>query len=357
VGAEKLKSRQNIALINMRKILGTLFFLLVILVTGCKKDEPSPEYTIVNNGNAGVSSLTDTEDGSALEVVQAVPSVSGETYPVNIPIMFFLNDKIYLNSITDNFTVTVNGKVVGGTIYVNEASNGYAILIFTPADEFGVGKEIMITLKTGIQDDGGNGFTEDFVFTFTTESSAAGNFDENKSFESGNTGVTFVGDGAILSGAHGSVSPQDGSKFCAITSGSQLVSSGNAVGDASSMVILGPINSNITSFSFKYDFISSEFNDYVGSIYDDCAVITAVGPNGAYSESITSVNTVGTANTQCVNFADLPDAGDDYAGHTGWKNSTLTLSNVGTPAYVIFTVTDVSDHIYSSALALDNFTY
>lgn len=356
---KNLRVGKIITLINMKRSFELFIIFLVITVTGCKKDEtPAPEYTIVNNGNAGVTSLADTNDETALEVVQAVPSVPGESYPSNIPIMFFLNDKIYLNSIVDNFEVKVNGKIVGGTIYVNEASNGYALLIFTPSDEFGGGKEVVITMKTGMQDDGGNGFTVNFEFSFTTQSSSAGSFDDNKSFESGNSGVTFVGDGAILTGTHGSVSPQNGTKFCAITSGDLLVSSGYSVGGTSSLAIIGPINTNLASLSFKYDFISSEFNDYVGSEFDDCAVVTVTGPNGAYTGIITSVNILGFAgNTQCINFAGFPDDGDGYAGHTEWKDKTLTFPSVGTPAYVIFTVTDVADEILSSALALDNITY
>jgi len=356
---KNLRVDKIITLKNMRTNLGVLFLLLVIMAAGCKKEETPPtEYTIVNNGNAGVTSLNDTEDETGLEVVQAVPSVSGVSYNQNIPIMFFLNDKVYLNSIVDNFIVTVNGTEVGGTIYVNEAANGYAILIFTPSDEFGAGKTIMITLQEDILDDGGNGFTEDFEFTFNTESSSAGNFDENKSFENGISGVTFVGDGAVLTGTNGSVSPQNGSNFCIITSGDLLVSSGYAVGGTSSLAIIGPINTSLSSLSFMYNFISSEFNDYVDTEYDDCAIVTVTGPNGAYTKFITSVNLLGSAgNTQCINFAGLPDDGDSYAGHTGWRNETLTFSNVGTPAYVIFTVTDVADKILSSALALDNITY
>jgi len=345
----------------MIKSIQFILVFLVILAFGCKKDEDgssAPEYTIVNNGGAGTTSITDVDDDEPLDVAQAVPSESNEAYPKNIVIMFFLNDKVYLNSLVDNFIVTVNGTIVGGTITVNEASNGYAILIFTPAKEFGAGKEIVVTLKSGIQDDGGNGFVTDFEITFTTTAGSAGSFDDNTGFENGDLGVTFMGDGAILSGTHGSVGPVSGSKFATITSGNALVSSGYAIGGATSMVILGPIDTDVSSLSFDFDFVSSEFNDYVGSIYDDCAVFTICGPNGAYSELIASVNTIGDiGNTQCLNFAGLPDAGDGYAGHTGWQHKTLSLDDIGSPAYIIFTVTDVSDLIFSSALTLDNISY
>lgn len=345
----------------MKKSIQFVLFALVILAFGCKKDDDgagAPEYTIVNNGGAGTTSITDADDDEPLDVVQAVPSESNEAYPKNIVIMFFLNDKVYLNSLVDNFTVTVNGTIVGGTITVNEASNGYAILIFTPTKEFAAGKEIVVTLSSGIQDDGGNGFEEDYVIIFTTTTGASGGFDDNTGFENGDQGVAFIGDGAILTGTHGSIGPVGGSRFATITSGYALVSSGSAVGGASSMMILGPIDADISSLSFDFNFVSSEFNDYVGSIYDDCAVFTICGPNGAYSEMIASVNTIGDfGNTQCFNFAGLPDAGDGYAGHTGWQHKTLSLDDIGAPAYIIFTVTDVSDLIFSSALTVDNVNY
>ncbi len=347
----------------MKTLLKSLFILLILFTLGCKKKDDSsntenPTYTIVNNGNAGSSSISDTEDETALDVAQAIPSVSGETYPVNIPIMFFLNDKVYLNSIIDNFIVKVDGTVVGGTIYVNEASNGFAVLIFTPTKEFGANKLIIVTLKKEILDDGGNGFPSDYVIQFYTESIASGSFDSNKGFENGTAGVTFIGDGTVLSGTHGSVSPLGGTKFGAITSGDALISDGSAIGGASSMMILGPINTSISNLSFYFDFISAEFNEYVNSIFDDCAVVTITGPNGTYSGSITSVNTLGTGNnTQCINFDNMPDDGDAYAGHTGWVNKTFSFTNVGSPAFIIFTVTDVSDEILSSVLTIDNISF
>lgn len=335
----------------MKKLLTIFLFSVLIMTFGCKKEDPpppEPTYTIVNNGDAGVTSITDVGDQVPLEIVQAVPSVSGASYPLSVPIMFFFDDKIYLNSLEDDFIVEQNGTTVGGTITINEAANGYAILTFTPSQAFSADADITITIKKDVEDDGGNGLVEDYILTFTTIAGSTQSFDTNKSFESGTTGVFFMGDGAVLSG------------FGVITSGSQLVSSNSAIGGASSLMLLGPINTALTSLTFQYDFGSSEFNEYVGSEYDDVAVITIYGPKGSYSAIITSVNLIGTNNFQNTGsggFAGLPDAGDNYAGHTDWVSKTYSFSNVGTPAYIIFTVTDVSDHIYSSALAVDNISY
>jgi hypothetical protein len=342
----------------MKKLLTIFLFPALIMTFGCKKDKtPQSVYTIVNNGDAGVTSITDAQDQSELEIVQAVPSVSNASYPSTIPIMFFFNDKIYLNSLNDDFTVEQNGKIVGGTITINKAANGYAILTFTPSQPFSVGADITITIKKAVQDDGGNGLFEDYVLTFKTVAGATESFDSNKGFESGTTGVLFMGDGAVLSGTQGSVSPGGGSKFGVITSGNLLVSSGSSIGGASSLMLLGPINTDLSSLTFNYDFSSAEFNEFVDSEFDDCAVVTIYGPKGSYSVVMTSVNLIGTANTQTTGFAGLPDDGDTYAGHTGWVSKTYSFPNVGTPAYIIFTVTDVADQIYSSALAVDDISY
>ncbi|NRA92368.1 MAG: Ig-like domain-containing protein, partial [Psychroserpens sp.] len=307
-----------------------------------------------------VNGATDGSDAIPLRIAQAVPSVQNVTYPKSIPIMLFFDDKIDLNTIRSNFKVTENGLDKGGLITINEAANGFAVLTFAPANGFSPNSEIVLTLSDGFNDDGGNSFESglDYVLSFLTDGEPLGSFDDNGSFENGTDGVIFLGDGNILQGAQGCVSPTDGNSFAAITSGSQLVSGGDAIGDASSLMILGPISSGVSTVTFDYNFLSSEFQEFVDSIFDDSAVVTVLGDSGAYSEFLTSVNTVGTANnTQCDGFANMPDNGDDYSGETGWITKTINFDNVGDSAFIILTVTDVSDQIYSSALTLDNISF
>lgn len=356
-----------------------------------KNDDNSPSkdtgplsYNVITNGNAAVTSITQEDnDHMPLQIVQTIPSFSnmsvasvkstsprrstttksvqtrvGETgtFPANLPIMFFFDDKIYLNSVEDNVVIKADGQQIYGTIVINEGSNGYAILTFTPWAEFQVNSRIEIEVKAGLQDKNGNSMAAAFNLIYEVSPKAEGEFSGNKGFENGTSGILFIGDGSILDGTHGSIAPQEGSKFAAISSGDGLVSSGYAIGEATSTMILGPINSKIGTLSFQYDFISAEFNEYVDSEYDDVAMITVSGPKGAYSEFLTSVNRVGT-NNQTFTGLGMPDDGDEYAGHTGWLSRQITLDDVGTPAYITFIVTDVSDHIFSSVLAIDNLNY
>lgn len=379
---------------NLRKIWIIIALALPLLISSsCSKDkdpvddEEEIDYTqfsIINNGNGAVTTI-DPSDTKTLEIVQTIPSFTGGssyssmksstvrqsannlkaitddvpsgTFPANLPVMFFFNNKLYLNSVKDNVEIIVDGENVKGTIAINEGANGFAILTFTPWKEFKVNKSISVTIKKEIQSKGGIGMLEDVNLLYQTMQGASGNFDGNGNFEKGTDGVMYIGDGSRMQ-AKAPLTPQQGQWYSAISSGSRLVSGeGMAVGGASSMMILGPINKDITSLNFHYDFISAEFNDYVDSEFDDCAMFTITGPKGSYSEFITSVNTIRFDNKAFTGFPGMPDDGDNYAGHIGWVKREIKFDKVGTPAYVTFTVTDVSDLILSSILAIDNIDY
>jgi hypothetical protein len=313
-------------------------------------------YTVINNGNAAVSKI-DTTDKIALSIDQAIPAVSNQSYFANTPIIFFLNDKVLLSSIYDNIVVMQDQVKVKGTIYVNESYNGNAIITFTPTDAFATGSTISIVLKKDIQGQGGNKLLGDYVISYKTLAPSLISFDENKDFERGMSGVAFSGDGGLISGKFGSEKPFQKSRYVAISTGSAIISTNTAIGNISSMMYLGPISSDISSFSFEYDFISCEFNEYVGKRTDDAAIVTIYGPKGSYTERITSVNQVGVAGNTADTIPKLPDGGDNYVGHTGWLRKSISFKNVGTPAFIIFTVTNVADKQLTSILAIDSLAY
>jgi hypothetical protein len=351
--------------------LSYLFTITTFMVSCSSSDSndstPTPEtyYKIVNNGNGGVTSITDNSDSATLKIAQAIPSVSNVPYPANIPIVFFFDDKILLSSITEeSFIVTENDVQVTGTISINEGSNGFAIFNFTPKTQFAANANIKIRLTSGLKDDAGVGLETEQIYEYTTSAvanrmSGTSSFDGNYGFENGSAGVNFIGDGNII-GTSGCISPFGGSQFACLTSGNGLVSTSSAIGGASSIMIVGPITgaTDITSLSFKYNFLSAEFQEFVDSIYDDTFIAIVFGANGAHSEFINSVNTIGLAgNQQCGNFPGMPDDGDAYAGSTGWLNKVLNFANVGSEVYVAFIITDVSDEAYSSVLGVDDISH
>ncbi len=338
------------------------------LLVGCSgNDDMAPvpaiaesaSYKIINNGNAGVSSASDASDATPLNVAQAIPSVFGRVYPSNMPIVFFLDDKILLSSITtQSFIVKENNVAKGGTISINAASNGFAIFTFTPKHAFSPNAAIDITLTTDLKDDGGNGFQTPVTYHYTTAAVQSGGFETNGGFENGMDGVNFIGDGNLMASPQGCMAAFEGTHFGVISTGEHLVSANNAIGEASSVMIVGPIAAPVSSVTFSYNFLSAEFQEWVGSEYDDSLVVIVYGDDGAYTQMINSVNLIGLdGNAQCTGFPGMADAGDDYYGATGWLQQTMTFPSVGANAHVIFIATDVADHIYSTIVGIDDVVF
>ena len=316
-------------------------------------------FTIFVNAGA-VTEITPTGSTAPLRIVQTIPSFreadsEDNTYQADAPVIFFFSDVIYLGSLEDNIVITADGIPVDGTIVINEGAGGYAILTFTPAEVLPDGAEVAITMRQGLMDGGGNPMSMDLNLSYITEEGSQTIFRRsNFGFENGYDGIIFSGDGAI-SVARGSLLPFEGSYYAAISTGTNLVSdAGTAIGLRSSQIQLGPIMEDFTSLSFYYDFISAEFNEYVGSRYDDTAMITIYGPLGVHTEVITSVNIVGYDNHAFAGYSGMPDVGKDYAGHTGWQYFFIDNIEIGSPAFIIFTISDVGDDHLSSILAVDD---
>ena len=326
--------------------------------SGTPSASPSVFTVMVNAG--AVTEITPTGSTEPLRIVQTIPSFReaespDNTYQADAPVIFFFSEAIYLGSLEDNIVITADGIPVDGTIVINESAGGYAILTFTPAEALPDGAVVEITMRQGLMDGGGNPMAMDLNLSYITEEGSQTIFRrDNFGFEAGNDGVIFSGDGAI-SPARGSLLPYEGNYYAAISTGTRIVSpSGIAIGLRSSQIQLGPIMEPFTSLGFYYDFISAEFNDYVDSEFDDTAIITIYGPYGVYNEVITSVNIVRYENSRFSAYPNMPDDGDEYAGHTGWQFFRIENIDAGTPAFIIFTISDVGDDHLTSILAVDS---
>jgi len=322
-----------------------------------REERPVSNFTIVTNGNGTVDVINETNDNTPLLIVQTIPSfdsVEDNYYPSNAPVIFFFNDKLYIHSIEENISLTSDGNPINGTIVISEGANSFAVLTLTPNDPLPAGKNVSVLVGNQIQDGSGNRMLSDVNISFVTVLGSETNFNpDNYGFEAGRSGVYFTGDGDIDS-TKGDLVPFEGNYYAAISTGEQIVSKdASAIGSTSSQILLGPIQQSFSTLAFHYNFISAEFNEYVGSKYDDNAMVTILGPSGSHTEIITSVNKVRFNNFRFSNYPRMPDEGDSYAGQTGWLRHKIDNINVGYPAYIIFTVTDVSDDIYSSILAID----
>jgi hypothetical protein len=145
------------------------------------------------------------------------------------------------------------------------------------------------------------------------------------------------------------ISCTEGNYMAGISTGN--VFGGEALDFTTSVLSSGPISVPVGSNNiyFYYNFVSEEFDEFVGSQFDDVFNLSIVGPGGSHSEIVTSVNIVGVDYSYPVNFGGLTDA-----DQTGWIFKTVDISALGSPITISFTVSDVGDEGYTTAVLIDN---
>ncbi len=156
----------------------------------------------------------------------------------------------------------------------------------------------------------------------------------------------------------GPIEPVHGSKMAMLTtgvgSGENVYISGGTEGSYLSQTFKIPEGAE--TLSFYYNFVSEEPMEFVGSKYDDkfSADIYDVNDNNILQASFESVNTSSWTAVSGINF----DGGDSTCYETGWKKVNIDVSEC-TGAFVSlrFSVTDVGDSIYDTAVLLDNICF
>ncbi|MEW5849461.1 MAG: hypothetical protein AB2A00_11640 [Myxococcota bacterium] len=103
---------------------------------------------------------------------------------------------------------------------------------------------------------------------------------------------------------------------------------------------------------FDYDFLSQEFDGYVGSVFDDTFSVTVAGAGGSYTETVTTVNLVGVAASVPVNVP-----WDTAFQHTGWRTHRVDLRGLEGDLTITFSITDVGDSAFGSVALLDNIRF
>lgn len=103
---------------------------------------------------------------------------------------------------------------------------------------------------------------------------------------------------------------------------------------------------------FWYNFVSEEYPEFVGSIYDDSLKIKLVKPDG--TEIILVQESINTTNFELVSGIDF-QGGDTTVGQLkgGWREVSKTIAvKKGSGSYTIV-VEDAGDDIYDTAVLLD----
>jgi len=116
------------------------------------------------------------------------------------------------------------------------------------------------------------------------------------------------------------------------------------------------IQSGVTSIpiKFEYNFVTEEYPEWVGTIYDDALRITLTAPDG--TETVLATESVnGSSFTMYTDSPaiDFP-GGDNTVGQTGWKPASAIIPvTQGSGTYRI-KITDAGDDIYDSVVLIDN---
>mgnify|MGYP000131099764 CR=1 FL=1 len=295
----------------------------------------------------------DSSDQTTFQLIQPFPTSGSTNVNPKAPIILFLDDLINPSTVSDS-TVTVNagsGQIYG-YIAGSTSESGNTILTFSSPDGLPENTEVTVNVPTGgVLDKGGNSINSTAAISFTTGADSGFGSSSNLDFESGlGSDFSCIGDCGILS-SFGSAPPSQGSQAAYISTGNAIVSSDSAIGDTSSSLSMAPVETFGGLFSFSYDFISEEFDDYVGSEFDDSFVVTLTGPNGSVSTTVATVNSIGITDSVSGTFPGLT------AEHTGTLGFSTDISLLGSPIAASFIVTDVGDTSFTSAIMIDDIQF
>lgn len=182
----------------------------------------------------------------------------------------------------------------------------------------------------------------------------------NSGFERGditswtNTGATTASQQLGPTSTGVIITPTEGQWMADINTGSGSVGS---VGSSLSQSFKVPAGAKTLRLDFN--FVSEEFPEFVGSIFDDAfrAVITT--PNGESTFAQVRVNASG--GFQLIGDCFFP-GGDSTCGQTGWREGSVDLSsfsgtNQTITVTLLFSAVDAGDNIYDTHVLIDNIRF
>lgn len=166
----------------------------------------------------------------------------------------------------------------------------------------------------------------------------------NGGFEEGDLrGWSWEGDGRVITQL-GPLTPQEGSYVSIISTGLGMTLASGSIRQSFC------IPAGKTTLSFKYNFLSEEFLEFCGSIYQDFFDVTLSTPTGEVPLlHLTIDNLCGSVVPAPVSF----DQGDVHM--TGWITFTFNVSPYAGGEGVTLTLStgDIGDSIYDTAVLID----
>lgn len=171
----------------------------------------------------------------------------------------------------------------------------------------------------------------------------------NGDFDYGNMNAwTKTGDGRVITSL-GPLRPTQGNFM-------GIVSTGLGYTESYGSIIQEFYVSDETKLSVKWNFLSEEFMEYVGTVYQDYLKISIIDDKGEHILRKTNIDTFASQhNLEYVSPQISFDDGDVYM--TGWGKSTYDISAYqGKYVTLVIESGDVGDSVFDSATLLDEIT-
>jgi len=156
-------------------------------------------------------------------------------------------------------------------------------------------------------------------------------------------GWELEGAGGVIT-SFGNISPHSGSRMAMITSGTGAIG-----GTSSALQQSFIVPENATTLTLKYNFVSDEYPEYVGTQFNDVFSATLITPNGSNEIAFESVNT--------ATFQSVSGLSGTW-GQTGWIEKSIDVSQwAGTSDTLTITVHDVGDSSVDSMVLVDDVAF
>lgn len=166
----------------------------------------------------------------------------------------------------------------------------------------------------------------------------------------------------------GVISPYNAPDACLMSTGNvdnieQLVDNdfppGGSQGDRATLAFVLNVPEFANSYSFNFYFLSREYPEWVGDIYNDKFEVYVDNPSFSGQivfDAFGNVVSVNNALFGVTDPASLTGTGFDNDGGTGWVTTIAPVTG-GSQLEVMFTIYDEGDGVWDSAVVIDNFQF
>lgn len=179
-----------------------------------------------------------------------------------------------------------------------------------------------------------------------------GGFERGDTSSWGTIGATLARQQLVCTGA--TIRPTEGQWMGDVNTGAGSVgSTGSAITQSFT------VPAGVSTMRVDFNYVSEEFPEFVGSIFNDSFLAVITTPNGQSTFKKVTVNNSG--GFQLIGDCGFP-GGDNTSGMTGWRTASVDVSGfagTGTPIQVqlLFSANDAGDDIFDTHVLLDNMRF